>query len=133
MKITLYSNGRAYFVSEVYTICNEPLKIEVEADEVHNNLYGICTIGNERAVIKVKDGILSVPPSFLTPGILLVTFKQVEKGEPTKAWNAEKVVLRSLEGKYEVVPEMVLLRDEIRTLKKAMTELYAIVTKNNLI
>lgn len=131
MKITLYDNNTAYFESEVHTICNEPLEIGVEGE--YDNLYAVCTIGNERTVIKVKDGMLTIPPEFLAPGILYINFRQFENGEPTKRWNVEKVILRTLGDKYEVIPEMVLLRDEIRTLKKAMKELYGLVHKNNLI
>ena len=131
MKITLYSNGRATFESKVFTICNEPLEIEVKAE--YDNLYAVCNLGKERCVIKVKDGILSIPPSFLTPGILLLNLQQVEDGKPIKTWNAEKVILRDLDDKYEVIPEIVLLRNEISTLKKAMKELYGLVNKNNLI
>lgn len=131
MKITLYNNGRAYFEKEVFTLCDEPLLIDVEADEAYNNLYAVCTIGNERSVIKVKDGVLTIPPTFLAPGILCVSFRQIENAEPTKRWNAEKIVLREIEDRYEVIPEMALLRNEIDTVKKAIKELYSFIIKNN--
>ena len=124
MKITLYDNNTAYFEREAYTICNEPLEIEV--DGKYDNLYGICTMGNERKVIKVRDGRLIIPPEFLAPGILYINFRQVENGEPTKRWNVEQVTIRSLDDKYEVIPELV-------TIKKAIKELYRLVKKNNLI
>lgn len=129
MKMTLYNNGRAVFDGKVFTICDEPLEIEIESE--YDNLYAVCTLGNNRRVIKVKEGKLTVPPSFLAPGILLFSIQQVEDGEPVKRWRAERVMLKKLTDKYEVIPELVLLQDEINTLKKALKELYGLINKNN--
>lgn len=130
MKMTLYNNGRGYFDEKVYTICDEPLEIEIESEE-NIPLYAVCTIGNERSVIKVRDGKLTIPPSFLAPGILLFSIQQVKNGEVVKRWRAERLMLRRLTDKYEVIPELVLLQDEIATTKKALKELFRLVKKNN--
>ena len=131
MKITLYNNRTAYFEKEVFTLCDEPLEIEIEADEVFSNLYAVCNLNKERGVFKVKGGILSIPPSFLAPGTLLISLQHVEGGEAKMWWHTDKVFIRSLEDKYEVIPEMVMLREEIGTLKRAMKELYGLVQNKN--
>ena len=133
MKITLYNNRAAYFEKEVFTLCGEPLEIEIDADEVYNNLYAVCNLGKERGIFKVKDRVLTIPASFLAPGTLLISIQQVEKGEATMWWHTDKVFIRSLEDKYEVIPEMVMLREEIGTLKQAMKELYGLVQNKNLL
>ena len=131
MKIVLGENRSAYFESEVFTICDEPLVIEVESP--YENLYGVCTIGKSRSVIKVKDGVLKIPPSFLTPGTMSIVFKIVENGNVVNDWNAERVILRELDGEYEVIPEVAKLREEIGTIKKALKELCQILNKNYII
>ena len=131
MKMTLCNNGRVYFDGEIHTLCNEPLEISIEGDS--ENLYAVCATDNDRTTIKVKDGTLSIPPSFLAPGELHVTLQKVENGEITKRWRAERVTLRKLDAEYQAIPELVALHDEVTTLKKALRELYSIVNKNNLI
>lgn len=131
MKMTLCNNDRVYFDGEIHTLCNEPLEMEIETEV--DNLYAVCTLDNKRSVIKVKDGVLSIPPSFLAPGELHITLQKVENGEITKRWRAERVTLRKLDAEYQAIPELVALHDEVTTLKKALRELYNIVNKNNLI
>jgi hypothetical protein len=133
MKMTLYRNRTAYFEKEVFTLCDEPLEIEIEADEIYNNLYAVCTLNKERGVFKIKDRVLSIPPSFLAPGTMHISIQQVENGQATMWWYTDKVYLQALEDKYKVIPEMVLLREELGTVKKAIKELYKLVRKNNLI
>ena len=129
MKITLYNNGRAYYDGETFTVCDEPLNIEIETEL--DNLYAVCTIDKERTTIKVKDGILSIPPSFLAPGVLFVSFNQVENGEIIRQWRSERVTLRGLNGEYEAIPELVTLQKEMTTIKQALKELYGLINKNN--
>lgn len=129
MKMTLTTNGKAYFDGEVFTLCNEPLVMEVVAEV--DNLYAVCTFGNNRTAIKVKDGLLSIPPTFLKEGELHIGFKQVENGNVIKEWRAERVTLRKLDDEYKVIPELVMLRNELTTVKQALKELYKLINKNN--
>ena len=129
MKITLYKNGSAFYNGEVFTLCNEPLEMEVVAEE--DNLYAVCTLGNKRTTIKVKDGVLEIPPAFLEHGELHIGFKQVENGNIIKEWRAERVTLRKLDDEYKAIPELVMLRNELNTVKKALKELYGLINKNN--
>ena len=59
----------------------------------------------------------------MSPGEMHITFKQIENGEVIKWWHSERVTIKGLEDKYEVIPELALL-------KKAVTELYGLVNKN---
>ena len=129
MKMTLCNNGRVYFDGETFTLCNEPLEISIEGESEH--LYAVCSIGNDRTVIKAKDGKVSIPPSFLAPGELHVTLQTVENGEITKTWRAERVTLRKLDAEYQAIPELVAIHNEVTTLKKALKELYNLINKNN--
>lgn len=128
MKMTLYENGRAYFDGETFTVCNEPLEIKIETEE--DNLYAVCTIGNARTVIRIRDG-LSIPPTFLKEGTLYITIEKIENGKILKRWMTEKVNLREIKDEYKVIPELSMLREEVDTLKKALKELYGLIIKNN--
>lgn len=123
MKITLYENGSAYFEKEVFVLCDEPLEIEVDTDKEYDNLYAVCTSAKDHFPYKVKDGKVIIPPSFMSPGEMHITFKQIANGEVLKWWHSERVTIKGLEDKYEVIPELALL-------KKAVTELYGLVNKN---
>ena len=124
VKMTLHNNGAGYFDKEVHVLCDEPLNIVVETDAVYNNLYAVCSLNKSRNVFRVKDGVLSIPVSFLSPGVLLVNLQQVEKGKVVKQWSAEQITLRSLKDGYEAIPELAMMR-------KAISELYALIKKNN--
>ena len=123
MKVTLHNNGTAYLSEEAYILCDEPLEIEVEADPKYDNLYAVCSTDNARLPYKIKDGKLTVPPSFMSPGVMRITFQHFVNGEAVKKWNTEKVTIKALDGKYEAIPELVVLR-------KAIVELYELVNKN---
>jgi hypothetical protein len=124
MKITLYENGTAFFEKEAFVICGEPLVIEV--DSAYDNLYAVCHTEQTHLPIKVKDGVLTIPPSLMIPGEMSITFKQIVNGEVIKVWHSERVTLKGLGEEYEVIPELV-------TIKMAIKELYKLVRKNNLI
>ena len=123
MRIALHNNGTAYLDKEVFVLCDEPLEIEVEADPEYDNLYAVCSTDDARLPYKIKDGKLTVPPSFMSPGEMRITFQQIANGDVVKRWNTEKVTVKELDGKYEVIPELVLL-------KRAIVELYGLVHKN---
>ena len=129
MKLFLHNNRSLLFTNEVFVVCNEPFEIEITGDV--ENVYGVCSIDKKRTTIKVKDGKLSIPPDFLEEGELHISLQRVENGEVTSKWKTERVILKSLDGGYEAVPELTLLRDELGTMKQALKELYRIVNKNN--
>ena len=124
MKLTLYKNGSAYFEKEAFVLCDEPLKIEIVADPEFDNLYAVCDNNKAHLPYKIKDGMLTIPPSFMSPGELRITLQQVTNGEVVKRWNAERVTIKGLDGKHELIPELVLV-------KEAIKELYELVKKNN--
>ena len=126
MKITLCKNGTAYFEKEAFVLCDEPLIIEVNADPKYDNLYAVCATDNARLPYKVKEGKLTIPPSFMSPGEMRITFQHFANGEAVKKWNTEKVTIKALDNSYEVIPELVVL-------KRALKELYGLVQNKNLI
>lgn len=129
MKLFLHNNRSLLFTNETYVVCNDPLEIEITGDV--ENVYGVCSIDKKRTTIKVKDGKLSIPPDFLEEGELHLSLQRVENGEVTCKWKTERVILKSLNGGYEAVPEIESLRVELSTLKQALKELYGIINKNN--
>lgn len=131
MEITLYKNGIGYFDKEIYTICSEPLIIKIKSDVVYDNLYAVCNLNKARSVFKVKNGELSIPNTFLSPGVLLINLQVVEKGLAVKKWSAEKLTLQSLDDGYEGIPELAVLRKDINTLKNAVKEMVSLINKNS--
>ena len=123
MKLTLHKNGSALFEKETFVLCDEPLKIEIVSDPEFDNLYAVCAIKKTHLPFKIKNGMLIVPPSFMSPGVLRITLQQVTNGEIVKRWHSERVTIKGLDDKYEVIPELVVI-------KSAIKELYDLV-KNN--
>lgn len=56
-------------------------------------------------------------------GILEIAADLVKKGSVVKRWLIEPFVVRENGGTYELIPEIALLRNEIRTMKQIIKEL----------
>jgi hypothetical protein len=56
-------------------------------------------------------------------GILEIAVDLVKKGSVVKRWLIEPFVVRENGGTYELIPEIALLRNEIRTMKQIIKEL----------
>lgn len=123
MKITLYKNGAAYYDKEIFVISGDPLEIDLETDVAQDKLYAVCTLKDRHLQLRVKEGKITIPGDMLISGELHITIHEVENGDSIRRWNTERVTIKSLDDKYEVIPEL-------QVLKKAVTELYTLI-KNN--
>ncbi len=128
MKISIYGQS-GYFDKEKYTLCNEPLKIEIET--TYTDLYAVCVLNGKKEVYKIKDGVLNIPYGFLTSGEMLIDLQQIRDSKIIKRWNVEKLIISNTESQYEAVSELATLRNDINMLKSAVKELVALVKKNN--
>lgn len=123
MKIRLL-DGRAIVIdNEIHTICeNEDLYLPVIGNSVYTDTYAICIINGKKSTFKIIGGVLSIPPSYLDSGELLITIKQVKDGQILNTWICEKITLKRLEGSYTAIPEIGQLRAEIREMKTVLEE-----------
>ena len=130
MKISIYGQS-GYFDKEVYTLCNEPLYIAIESQIKHSDLYGVCVLNKKKETFKIRDGVLTIPFEFISPGEMLIDIQQIRNGEIIKRWSVEKLTLSNAESQYKAIPELAVLRKDINTLKTAVKELVALIKKNN--
>lgn len=71
----------------------------------------------------VKDARLDISEYCKKVGVIEVKVDWVERGTIVKTWLLEPFVVRENGGGYELIPEIALLRREIRTMKKVIKEL----------
>lgn len=61
--------------------------------------------------------------------VLEIVVDLMLKGTVAKTWKLEPFVVREDFGGYELIPEIALLRNEIRTMKKVIRELNSKITE----
>ena len=71
----------------------------------------------------VKDARLDISEYCKKVGVIEVAVDWVERGTIVKKWLLEPLVVRENGGGYELIPEVALLRREIRTMKRIIKEL----------
>ncbi len=127
--------GRAIVLNNtIQTLAeNVPLELTLRSDIAYDDIYAICVLNSKRRTYKFLDGSVSIPPSELSSGELLITLQQIKEGKVLNTWYCEKITLREAPGRYTVVPETIAMKNEIAVLKKALAELHQTVVKNNTI
>jgi hypothetical protein len=123
MKIKLL-HGRAIVVdNEIHTITvNDTLKIPVLADLETKDLFAICFISGKKYTFKVFNNVLEVPPEYLAPGEMLVTFQLIKNDNVLSTWICEKITLKEAEGVYSPIPEILELRKALEDMEKELAE-----------
>lgn len=71
----------------------------------------------------VKGNRLDITEFCKRAGFLEINVDLIEKGVVLKTWKLEPFVVRENGGSYELIPEIALLRKEVRMMKKALKEL----------
>ena len=86
-------------------------------------LYATITDGtvSERHVL--RGAKLDITEYCKKAGVLEISVDLVVKGTVAKQWLLEPIVVRETGGGFELIPEIALLRNEIRTMKKIIKEL----------
>lgn len=71
----------------------------------------------------VKDGKFDITEYCKKAGVLEITVDLILRGTVAKTWLLEPFVVRENGGGYELIPEVALLRKEVRRMKKIIKEL----------
>ena len=71
----------------------------------------------------VKGGAFDISEYCKKAGVIEIAVDLVLRGTVAKTWRLEPFVVRENGGGYELIPEIALLRKEIRTMKKIIKEL----------
>lgn len=71
----------------------------------------------------VKDKVLDITEYCKKARVLEIKVDLILNGTAAKTWLLEPLVIRENGGGYELIPEVALLRKEIRTMKKIIREL----------
>ena len=84
-----------------------------------------CTItdGSFAKRHTVKDRKFDITEYCKKAGVLEITVDLVLHGTVAKTWMLEPFVVRENGGGYELIPEIALLRKEVRRMKKIIKEL----------
>lgn len=92
---------------------------EYELDELRVTI----TDGASTDLHTLTDARFDITDYCTKEGILEIAADLVKKGSVVKRWLIEPFVVRENGGTYELVPEIALLRNEIRTMKQIIKEL----------
>ena len=71
----------------------------------------------------VKGGKFDITEYCKKAGVLEITVDLILRGTVAKTWLLEPFVVRENGGGYELIPEIALLRKEVRRMKKIIKEL----------
>lgn len=69
----------------------------------------------------------------LTPGVIEIEISNIRKGEAVKSWRIENIYIKEIEHKFEIVPEISELQNQIKETKGAIAELVSLLQKNNIV
>lgn len=89
-------------------------------------LNELCATITDGAIAKryaLKGARFDISEYCKKAGAIEITVDLIERGTVVKTWNLEPFVVRENGGGYELIPEIALLRREVRTMKKIIKEL----------
>jgi hypothetical protein len=126
-------HGRSGYVkgNEIVMLSNESLNIKLESDVNYPDLFAICTIGKNEQTIRIRDGAFTIPFDFLTEGVLTIDIQQIRNGQIIKRWDVEKITLRKTVSKFEAIPEIAEIKQDINIIKKALAEISTMLKNKN--
>lgn len=95
-----------------------------ESDEYPvNDMQVTITDGSFMRRHVVNGGRMNLSEYCKKAAVIEISADLVLRGEVAKTWLLEPIVVREVSGGYELIPEISLLRKEIRTMKKIIREL----------
>lgn len=86
-------------------------------------LHVTITDGTFKKRHVVKGGKFDITEYCKKAGVLEITVDLILRGAVAKTWLLEPFVVRENGGGYELIPEVALLRKEVRRMKKIIKEL----------
>ena len=114
------------FVSKVHAGANT--KLVFESDEYPlDELQITITNGKSAKRYTVKDKRFDLTQHITRACVIEIVVELVMRGTVAKTWVLEPFVVRENGGKYVLIPEVALLREETRRLRKAVCELKSII------
>ena len=97
-----------------------------ESDEYKlGELQATITDGSVAKRRVAKDNKLDITEYCERAGVIEIKLDLVAKGVTLKTWRLEPFVVRENGGGYELIPEIALLRKEVRRMKMIIKELNA--------
>lgn len=88
-----------------------------------NELQVTITNGDYIKRYTVKNKIFDLTQHVIKAGVVEITVDLILRGTVAKTWLIEPIVVRENGGEYYLIPEVELLRKEVRRLRRAMREL----------
>lgn len=121
-KVTL---GIGRFVSfRERLLAGEETKILFDSSEYDiSDLQVTITDGKTVKRFDVKDACFDITEFVTKACVLEITVDLILRGSVAKKWSLEPLVVRENGGQYYAIPEMELVRNELRRLKGAVKEL----------
>ncbi len=122
IKLSLERN-RSVRISGV-AIADEEVVLSFESGAFNlDNLVVNVSNGKESIRREVKGRVLDISPLCKVGCVIEINAEITLKDKTVKKWDIEPLVIRECEGKSQIYPEIVLLREEVATMKKIIKEL----------
>lgn len=123
IKVTL---GAASFAAhnEIITVPEE--KVEIAFSSPIYPLDSLIITTRKGAEIKqyrLNEGAVDITELCNSAGLVEMTAILEARGNAAKVWQIEPLVVKELDGGFAVIPELVAMRQEIETIKKALVEI----------
>ena len=79
---------------------------------------------------KVNKEPIDVSEMFTIPGEVKASLTLSVRGKPARRWQIEPFCVRQIDAGFVVIPEIIALKEEVATLKRAIIEINALVQNN---
>lgn len=122
IKLSLERN-RSVRISGV-AIADEAVVLSFESGAFNLDTL-VVNVSNGRESIRreVKGRVLDISSLCTIGGVIEIKAEIALKDKTIKKWDIEPLVVRECEGKSQIYPEILLLREEVATMKKIIKEL----------
>ena len=113
LKNAYFDNNDEYIISE-----NDDLELELERKPQSKFVYFVT----EDKCWKFENGKLTIRHNELTDGYMYGKIEIREKGVAVRYYSVEPLRIVGLGGKYEVIPEIEVLKAEIESIRPLIKE-----------
>ncbi len=79
---------------------------------------------------KVNKEPIDVSEMFTIPGEVKASLTLSVRGKPARRWQIEPFCVRQIDAGFVVIPEIVALKEEVATLKRAIIEINDLIQNN---
>lgn len=125
MKINLVLCA-ASFVShnEIVTVPEEKVEIAFSSPIYPlDSLIITARKGAEMKQYRPTESVVDITEFCKSAGLVEMTAILEARGTAAKVWQIEPLVIKELDGSFAVIPELVAMRQDIETIKKALVEI----------